>query len=132
MRLTRYTKMPSEGGLFDLGKALIVKAAAVVANVVAGGGTIAAAQFKAGPIFVDASGGAAGITTPTAAQLTTAFPEVKNGTGFEWRLTSNSAANAVTITAGSGVTTLGSMAVTATGSLFFTKTSDVAWVLIRQ
>ena len=130
MRLTRYTKMPSEGGFLDIGKALVIKAAGV-ANVVAGAGTISAQQFKAGPIFVDASGGAVGITTPTAAQMTTAYPEVKSGMGFEWRLISNSGANAVTITPGSGVTGLGSMAVTGSANFFFQKTSDTAWLLIR-
>jgi hypothetical protein len=130
MRLTRYTKMPSEGGIFDLGKALVVKAAGVT-NAVAGGGTIVAAQFKNGPIFVDAAAAAVGITTPTAAQMTAAYPEVKSGTGFEWRLISNSGTNAVTITPGAGVTGLGSMAVTGSANFFFQKTSDTAWLLVR-
>ena len=130
MRLTRYTKMPSEGGFFNLGKALVIKSSALT-NVVASAGTIVAQQFKAGPIFVDASGGSVGITTPTAAQMTTAFPEVKNGMGFEWRLVSNHSVNTVTITPGSGITGIGSMVVTGSANFFFTKVSDVAWSLLR-
>lgn len=130
MRLTRHTKMPDRGGIFDLGKALIVKSASTT-NVVANAGTINALQFKNGPIFVDASGGAAGITTPTAAQMTACFPEVGPSEGFEWRLASNSGTNAVTITPGVGVTTLGNMAVTGSANFFFTKVSATSWLLIR-
>lgn len=130
MRLTRLTKMPDRGGILNLGKALVVRSA-TISNVVAGAGTILANQFRLGPIFVDSSGGAVGITTPTAAQMTAAFPEVKSGNGFEWSLISNTGANAVTVAPGAGVTTLGNMAVTGSANFFFIKTSPTAWVLSR-
>jgi hypothetical protein len=102
-----------------------------VAEATAGAAALTVAECAPGNLVRRTGPGAAyQDTTPTAAELTAAYPEINDGDSFEFSYASM-VAFAATIAGGVGVTQVaGSTAVIAansSGRIVLTKTSDAAW-----
>lgn len=96
--------------------------------------TLTAADFASGIISATSSGSYA-LTTPTGAQMDTAFTNAKVGSSFDLTLTHGSATNVITLTAGaSGVTVVGLATVTGitSGTWIFRKTAASTWSAYRK
>lgn len=74
--------------------------------------------------------GAAAYTTPTAAEIDAAFPDVATGDSFEVTIVNTSGgANAITVTGGTGVTVKGTAAIAQNrcAKCLFLRTGAAAW-----
>lgn len=101
-------------------------------NTVSNGGTVTVAQVRGGVLYQDASGGNVTMTSPTAGNLDTAFPDLATGHALMLYVCSNHATNTSTISGGTGVTLVGSGAVTQTGGTFILhRTGSAAYDLVR-
>ena len=95
--------------------------------------TLTADDFASGIVYATSSGSYA-LTTPTGAEMDTAFTNAKVGSSFNLSLTHGSATNVITLTAGaSGVTVVGLDTVTGitSGTWTFRKTADATWSAYR-
>lgn len=95
-------------------------------------GTVTVAQVAGGVLYQDASGGNVTMTSPTAAAIDAAFPDLATGDGLMLYVASNHATNTSTISGGSNVTLVGSGAVTQLGGVFaLIKTGSGAYDMVR-
>jgi hypothetical protein len=78
----------------------------IITNASAGNQTITIPQVLAGVALFTGAAGAVAYTTPTAADIIAALPELDIGDTYTFRLC-NTAAQTATITAGTGVTLAG-------------------------
>lgn len=101
-------------------------------NTISDTGTVTGAQHRSQVLYQDASGGNVTMTSATATNLNTAFPNMAIGDSVMQFMSSNHASNTSTISGGSGVTLVGSGAVTNTGGLFLLiKTAASTYDLVR-
>lgn len=104
----------------------------VVRSTVSNAGTVTDAQHRGMVLYQDASVGNVTMTTRTAAQLDSAFPDLVTGQAIQQFVASNHATNTSTIAGGTGVTLVGSGAVTQLGGSFLlVKTGTAAYDLVR-
>lgn len=98
----------------------IVAFGVTVSNTTAGALTYTAAMLKAGLIKRNPSGAARSDVTPTAALLLAAVPGAVIGTAFEFTITNDAtAAETITVTAGTGATLTGTMTIAQNNSKRF-------------
>jgi len=101
-------------------------------TTIANAGTITTAQIIGTILYQDASGGNVTMTTQTAANIVTAYPDWEIGEGRPVYQASNHASNTSTISGGTGVTVVGSGAVTNTGGQYsLVRTATSTFDLIR-
>jgi len=119
-----------EGGLVRdarAGDGLMSSSPRITTVATAGNLTIGLDAMLGGIARFTGAAGAVTYTTPTAAAILAALPEMDIGDSFEFRLT-NTAAQAATIAGGTGVTAIaGNLVVNATSKVFtLVKTSATA------
>jgi len=99
-------------GPFPQGLGVLISQSSVATINTAGVATYTAAQLLGGLILRDPAGGARADVTPTAALIIAGLPQAGVGNSFEFTIRNTAdAAEAITVTAGTGVTPSGTMTI---------------------
>ena len=128
--------IPNGAGGYQIGDGNLTEARLYVQSAptaLTAAATLTPAQLANGLITVVLAGGGANIALPTVADLELVITSAKVNSSFEFNIINTDAANAGTLTVGTGWTIVGVAAVSAvtSGTFRARKTGDGAWTAYR-